>query len=80
MCCVGNAITEVYEVLKSHQSDVVGIYTARKNSKVLFHLVILKNSFVWIIFKSFKWKNQEDVLLAVLRKTIAKRQRPNLSM
>lgn len=35
----GNAITEMYEILKSQQSDVVGIFTAKKNSQV-FCLVI----------------------------------------
>lgn len=31
---LGNAISEVYEVLKSQQPDVVGIFTAKKNSQV----------------------------------------------
>ena len=29
-----NVIAQVYEVLKSQQSDVVGIFTAKKNTKV----------------------------------------------
>ncbi|KAI9553226.1 hypothetical protein GHT06_021122 [Daphnia sinensis] len=29
-----NAITEIYEILKSQQSDVVGIFTAKKNSQL----------------------------------------------
>ena len=35
-----NVIAQVYEVLKSQQSDVVGIFTAKKNTKVKLFIYI----------------------------------------
>lgn len=75
LCLLGDVIREVYEVLKSRQPDVIGVFTATKNSKVrivtlsqLMGCVLMKfvSDFYLLSLWSFCPTSPESGLLATL--------------